>query len=211
MKSALSVDKEGREINPTTDFNERLNRIESRLTQLESGRIILEEREIPSAKGEIKGKTYLQTPDGGVIKEVRIGICDACGRRGEEFNICVSCGHKLCEGCSVSYRRKIYCRDCLSELLPLTKEEYKILLGISKGITTISELNKLTKIRKAEVRAYIESLTEKEFIEKASFLFFSNMKVLEKGLEALTVYRQVYGRDEDVIQFESEVVESENI
>jgi hypothetical protein len=195
----------------STDINERLNRIEARSTQLESGRIILEEREIPSAEGELKGKTYFQTPDGGVIKEVRIGICDECGRRGEEFNICVSCGHKLCEGCSVSYRRKIYCRNCLSELLPLAKEEYKVLLGIFHGLKTIEELNKVTKIKEAEIRAYIESLARKEFIENSSFLFFLDVKMLEKGLEALTVYRQVYGKDEDVVQLESEVVKSENI
>jgi hypothetical protein len=69
----------------------------------------------------------------------------------------------------------------------------------------------VTKIKREDIRAYIESLARKEFIENSSFLFFLDVKMLEKGLEALTVYRQVYGKDEDVVQLESEVVKSENI
>jgi hypothetical protein len=193
-------------------LNNRISEVELRLDRVEGNRIIFDERKIMAREREIDGKTYFSTPNGGILKEVRIPFCDVCGRKEEDFNICTSCHHKICNSCSISYRNQIYCKYCLSEILPLTKEEYKVLLGIFHGLKTIEELNKVTKIKEAEIRACIESLTKKEFIENSSFLFFFDVKILEKGLEALTVYRQLYGREEDVIQLESEVMaRSENI
>ena len=187
-------------------LNERINRLEDKLTQLEYNKLILEERKLPAGLGEFAGKRYSRTADGGVVKEIRIGVCDICGRRSEEFNICVKCGRKLCELCSISFRNEIVCRDCLAALLPLTKQEYKILFAISKGINSPEDLAEFTKIKRNEVKVCIKSLAEKELIENSTFLFFSELKILDKGLEALAVYKQVYGKDEDVIQLEYEVM-----
>lgn len=185
-----------------TEILRKLNEIEFRINQLETGRVILEERKIPANLGELEGKTYYQTASGGIQKEVRVGVCDLCGRNADHFNICVGCGRKLCEDCSIIYRNKVYCKDCLYGLLPLTKEEYKVLLAVSNGIKSLDDLTELTKMKRSEVKSCIKSLTEKEIIEDSTFLFFSDLKILDKGMEALAAYRQVYGRDEDVIQLE---------
>jgi len=195
----------------TEDILKKLSEIESRLARLEAGKVILEERKIPADVGELEGKTYYQTANGGIQKEIRVGVCDICGRSADSFNICVLCGRKLCENCSIVYRNQIYCRDCLHELLPLSKEEYKVLLAISKGIRALDELAEITKTKRAEVKACIKSLTERELIKNSSFLFFSDLKILGKGLEALATYRQVYGRDEDIVQLESEVEAIESV
>jgi DNA-binding IclR family transcriptional regulator len=84
--------------------------------------------------------------------------------------------------------------------LPLTREEYKVLVAIANGLRSVEEIAEATKLRKENVRACEESLIEKGLIERKGFLFFSEPSTLEKGLEAITTYRQVYGEGRDTKQ-----------
>ncbi len=190
-------------------MSKKLTEIESRLNLLESGKVILEERKIPSDLGEFEGKTYFQTVNGGIVKEIRVGICDLCGRKDENFNICVQCERKLCKNCSILFQNQILCKECLNNVLPLSKQEFKVILAITYGVKNIDELMRLTRIKHDEIKACIRSLTEKELIKNSSFLFFLDLEILDKGLEALSAYKQVYGKDEDVISLESEVIKKD--
>jgi len=177
-------------------LTEKISEIEERLSQLESGKIILEERKIPSKEGELEGRTYFSTSTGGVIKEIRIGVCDICGRKSDEFDICVSCKRKLCKECSIIYENQVYCKDCLYEKLPINKEEYKVLLYISRGFEDVEDIINATNLRKETVLSCIKSLSDKGYIQISSFLFFSDINVLDSGFEALKTYSKVYAKDE---------------
>ena len=181
---------------------DRLEHLEARLSRLESQRLVLEERRVASREGELEGKTYLSLPDGGLIKETRVPFCDVCGKQTEKFNLCKGCGRKLCSSCSMLYKNRVYCPDCLNELLPLTKEEYKVLASLANGLKDLKKIAEISSIRIEEVRACLKSMLDKSLIEEEGFLFFTDFTVLDKGLEALATYRQVYGNEEDVTSFE---------
>jgi hypothetical protein len=187
-------------------LNERIGQVESRLIQLESSKVILEEKKVIAKEKELEGKTYITTGDGGILKEIRVGVCDSCGRNSERFNACPSCGDKLCEECSILFHGRIYCANCLNEEIPLTKQEYKILtVKVDADGMGLNEIADLTKMKKDDTREYAKSLIDKGMMEKKEFLFFSDTKVLDKGLEVLAAYRQVYGKEEDVIALETEL------
>jgi len=187
-------------------LNERLDGIETRLSQIESSKVILDEKKIIAREKELEGKTYFQTGDGGVVKEIRIPVCDVCGRGSEKYNVCISCGRKLCEACSILFQNRVHCLDCLNERLPLTKQEYKLLTAIANGVR-LDEFVDLAKMKKDEIKAFEKSLVEKQLIEKKGFLLFYETAILDRGLEAISAYRQVYGNEEDVIIFEEELRE----
>jgi len=185
-------------------LNERLSTIERRLNQLDMSKIVLDEKKIVARKGELEGKTYLSNENGGVIKEVRVPVCDSCGVSCDKFNSCTICQKKLCPSCSIIYQEKICCSDCLNETIPLTKQEYKVLTAIA-SILQPSDIEGVSGLRSSDVEDCIVSLAKKQMIENKGFLFFNETKILEKGLEALNVYSQVYDKEGDVQAFESEL------
>lgn len=187
-------------------LNERMNQMDSRLDQIESSKLVLEERKIIAGEKELEGKTYLSRQDGGIIKEVRVGVCDVCGKRCSEFNACTNCGRKLDEACSIVFRNKVYCADCLNQIVPLSKQEYMLLEGIARDVP-LKALGNISKIKEDELKACENSLAEKRLIEQKGFLFFQETKILDTGLEALDVYTQVYsnGKQGDVTGFEEEL------
>lgn len=173
-------------------LNDRISKIEFRLAQLEYGNVILEETKVPSKRGEIEGKSYLNLPNGGIAKVVRVSFCDHCGRKATEFNICTKCGNKLCSRCFLVFRNKIYCLDCLKEILPLEKQEYQVLAAISNGIKSSKEISEILKIKKKDVIECKEVLSDYGLIERKGLLRFSDISVTNLGLEVLETYRKVY-------------------
>lgn len=184
---------------------EKLGDIEKKIDQNQT-RVMMEETTTIADEGEWGGKSYFQqAADGGIIKQIRIPVCDICGRRSENFNSCTQCRKKICPDCSIMYLNRIFCLDCLQELLPLTKQEYKVLMMISCGINDSHLISSVTRIKREEVGACKQRLKVKGFIKVSGFLFFTETEVLEKGIEALNVYSRVYGKEEDVLKFESEL------
>ena len=173
-------------------LNDRISKIESRLAQLESSNIILEETKVPTRQGEIEGKSYLNLPNGGIAKIIRVSFCDDCGRKTNEFDICTKCGKKLCKYCFLIFRNRIYCLDCLKEILPLEKQEYQVLAAISDGIKTSREISDTLKIKRKDVIECKKVLLDKGLIERKGLLRFSDILVTNLGLEVLETYRKVY-------------------
>jgi len=183
---------------------EKLREVEKKIEQKQT-HVVLEETSTIAKEKEWGGKSYIQQTNGGVVKHVRIPVCDICGRISEKFSSCTQCRKKLCPDCSIVYLTKIFCIECLQELLPLTKQEYKILIAIFHGINDNGSISKVTKIDREEVNLHKRSLKEKGFITVKGFLFFTQTQISEKGIEALYVYDRIYGKDEDVIFLESEL------
>jgi hypothetical protein len=186
-------------------LNDKIDRIEITLSEIGLNKIVLDEHKVFAKEGELEGKTYASTIDGGLIKQTRIPVCDFCGAKSEEFNACISCGKKLCNNCKILFEKRIYCVDCLKEILPLTKQEYKVLVAIANKLRSLDEITMVTKIKKDWIREYKKNLEKNELIGSKGFLFFKETDVLDKGLEAIAAYRQVYGDEEDVALFEEEL------
>ncbi|MDW8034031.1 MAG: hypothetical protein RMI79_03730 [Nitrososphaerota archaeon] len=189
----------------------RLDEIEQKLGQ---GNIILEDRKEIARNGELENRTYYATPDGGVIKTTRLRIyCDWCGRRNENFDNCVCCGKQLCRDCSVYFESRILCPECIENLHPLGKEEFKVLKTIASGIKDPPRVASVTGIKKELVGKYIKSLEVKGLIRKEGFFPFYELSLLDKGIEVLAAYEQILRNHKDIAAFEEvlEGVLSENV
>ncbi len=184
---------------------ERLKDLEKKVDQNQT-HVIMEEISTIANEKEWGGKSYLRQPtDGGIIKHIRIPVCDICGRSSDQFSSCTQCKKKLCPDCSIIYLNRVFCIDCLQELIPLTKQEYKILRAISYGVHDTNSISSVTRINQEEVCLYKRSLKERGFITIRGFLLFTETQLSEKGVEALSVYDKVYGKEEDVAVFDSEL------
>ena len=187
---------------------EVLEKIADILKKIESEkeRIILDERKLASQPKEIEAKVYTALPEGGILKRIFIPVCDYCGSRLDgNFYICSNCHRKLCFNCAYKYHQVFLCLDCLQKLLPLDKQEYKILFVISNGFTEIKRISEITKIRIEEVTDRIKNLIESGMLERKGVSIFSTLSLTDKGLEALGVYEKAYGKDADVIQLTEEI------
>ena len=191
----------------------RLNGLEERLNKLESSQSsqsfqpVLQESSIPESFGLLGGRTILQS-SAGLQKIVRIPCCDICGARlNDEFKICDRCRRKLCKECSIIYENKVCCIECLKEIIPLTKEAYKVLLCIANGITNTKVLAELVKLRESDVEELLEGLVKLELVKKEGLFVFSNFKITHQGIVAICAYKQAYGKDEDVTLLCKEVRE----
>jgi hypothetical protein len=187
-----------------------LRRINKRLDELERkiefGRIILEDRKEEANEGELDNKVYYSTPDGGIIKTTKVRMfCDWCGRRNDNFDMCVVCGKKICNECSIHFEGKILCPECLGTLHPLSKEEFKVLKSLASEIKDLDTIATLARIKIDKVRKCVRSLIEKGLIQKEGFFPFYEINLLDQGVEVLNAYEQVFQRYEDVAIFEKEL------
>jgi hypothetical protein len=190
-----------------TQFDTRLSTIENRLSQLESGRnVILNEQRVIERAGRLGGKTFLTSPTGGIEREIRIPICDVCGSRiNEAFIICQGCGRKLCINCAIAYQNTNLCVACLRNLIPLTKQTFKVLVCIANGIDSADAIAKITHIPKDDVRKCRNLLTVLGLVLKKGVSIFSKICISDNGLDAICAYRQVFGKNDDIIQFDIEL------
>jgi len=188
-------------------FDTRLNSIENRLGQLESNRnIILDERRVAERPGHLGGRTIYSSPTGGIEREFKVLTCDTCGRRiEEEFIICQECGRKLCDSCAISYQNTNLCVNCLRNVIPLTKQAYKVLVALANEVQDVRTISKITRMIKDDVVNARNHLLALRLIMKRGFSIFSEVRITDSGLEAIGAYRQVFGQDDDVIQFDIEL------
>jgi len=173
---------------------QKISELKPKIDEMIEGSIIFEETKVPARQGEFEGKTYSYLPNGGLVKEIRISVCDECGRKGEELDICSKCGKKVCINCSLIFRNKIYCKECMSQIIPLEKEDYEILKAIYEGNKSLIKISRVTKINKEKVREIRRNLLELGLIEKKGVLFFATYELTELGEEALETYSKIYDR-----------------
>lgn len=178
----------------------------------ENSKPVLEEHAIPEGRSRLGGKSLQSTPDGKLERTTFLVTCDYCGRYPlKEFVICKSCRGKLCDSCLVRFDGRSYCRACLMEMLPLSRNSFKVLLCVKRGIESAGKISDVTRIRKDEVKASLALLAELKLIETKGLLVFLERKLTAEGVHALSAYRRVYGDDEDVLEVKEKLaVEVEN-
>jgi DNA-binding MarR family transcriptional regulator len=183
-----------------TEFDERLNR-------LETSQALMIEQRIPAEIGQLGGKTLSTSVTGAVQRRISLSFCDSCGKRTEEANLilCYTCSHKVCKSCLVKLDVDFLCVQCLNNRVPLSKEEFKVLAVVTNEIEKVSEIGKITKMGKDDVRATISDLQQRNLVKKKGILLTSRLEVTHDGLEAYGAYRSVYDANEDLKQFYNEL------
>jgi len=166
-----------------------------------SENIILEEKHIPEKDRAIHRRIFLSSDSGQVKKIITHPICEVCGNLlSASFTICQTCGRRICSSCLVRYNGKIFCTNCLLEMIPLDKKDFKLLFLLTYQINRIREITELSGMTKEEVLNSLEKLIGYKFVLKRGFLFFSEIIPSEDGLSVLASYSKVYGNEEDVIK-----------
>jgi len=166
----------------------------------------LDERTVAESARHLGGRTIYAAPAGGIQREIRVLTCDTCGRRmEEEFIICQGCERKICNSCAIRYQNTHLCVNCLGNHIPLTKQAYKVLVAIANDVTDVRTISKITKIVKDDVVNWRNSLLALGLVVKRGILFFSEVCITDSGLDAIGAYRQVFGEDGDIIQFDIEL------
>ena len=195
-------------------IDNRLTQVESRLSQLENQnerpQTIFSEKHVVEAAGLLGGRELLTSPvDNRIMRVTRQPVCDSCGKAlkidEKEFSICHSCGRKLCQQCGIKYTNTHYCVDCLRRLLPLNKGSYKILVAVANEVTRASIISELTKMPRKNVESCLTELLNANLTVKKGVAIFSKRSVTDLGLEAIAAFREVYGSDDDIAQFDLEL------
>ena len=100
-----------------------------------------------------------------------------------------------------------YCRRCLQEVLPLSRNSYKVLVCINAEIDDVKDIADLTKLDKESVKTTIALLAESKFVNVSGMLVFLKRKITADGVRTLKVYSKVYGEDEDVAEVDEKISE----
>ena len=175
----------------------KLDEIESRLSGLESGngskKIMIEERTEISEEGNLES-SEMAKENSKIVKTKRILVCDYCGKQITAISsICKKCGKKLCEKCSIDFRRQVICPQDLRSVYPLSRTAFKVLLMVANGITSTGLIHRISGISGKEAKDIIRYLWNAGFVEKS---IFSGLKISETGLEAISAYGQLFGRED---------------
>jgi hypothetical protein len=103
-----------------------------------------------------------------------------------------------------------YCRQHLIEIFPLSRNGYKVLMCIEAGLDDVAEIHDTTRIAKDDVKASLAFLLERKLINTSGLFRFLERKITADGLHALSVYRNVYGKEEDVRAVEQQLNGEDN-
>jgi hypothetical protein len=174
-------------------------------------RRILEEHIAPEFRGVFGGKAIEITPDGQLQRTTFVTLCDDCGAYPlNSFTLCRQCRKRLCSECSTKVDGACYCLQHLPEVIPMTRNSFKILCCINSGIDSVQEICKITKLGKDDVKRSIVSLVELKYIATKNLLTFFTRKITADGIRAVGVWSGVFSKDEDVIVVLSDLAEVNN-
>lgn len=173
-------------------------------------RPVIEEHTIAERRGMLGGRILETTAEGKLQRTVLVATCEGCGLYPlDSFVMCVSCHRRLCSDCSVKMNGIPYCRPHLMEILPLSRNGYKVLMCVEAGIDDAAEIHEITKIPKDDVKASLSFLIERKLISTSGLFAFLRREITADGMQALSVYKNVYGNEEDAKQVEEELSEED--
>jgi hypothetical protein len=180
----------------------------------EEGRRLVEEHVIAERRGMLGGRALETTEEGKLQRTVFVATCERCGRYPLDTHVvCFSCRARLCEdgpqSCSHRWNGVPYCRRCLMEVLPLSRNGYKILLCLEAGVDNAAEIHEITKISKEEVKASLSFLIERKLISSSGLFAFLSREITADGMQALSVYKNVYGNEEDAKDVQQQLAEED--
>jgi hypothetical protein len=185
----------------------RLSQMESRQPQPTRQPSLLNEVKVPERKtGFLGGRTVSMSPDGGLERRIKVGVCDVCGKvLGEDFSVCGKCGRKLDQDCVKVFKAQRICFECLRVMVPLQPRDYLMLACVANNVTDVGTLSKLTKIPRDHVRTSIGDLLSARLIEKKGMLVFSELQITDEGMNAFSAYRGVFGEDYESLVLDREL------
>jgi hypothetical protein len=171
----------------------------------EEGRSLIEEHTIAERRGMLGGRSLETTAEGKLQRTIFAANCEECGLFPlQRFVTCV-CQKRLCLNCAVKMNGITYCREHLMDVLPLSRNGYKALVCIQAGVDDVSGIHDVTRIPTDDVKASLAFLLERKLISKSGLFTFLQRKITAEGLHALSVYRNVYGKEEDVRAVEQQL------
>lgn len=163
---------------------------------------ILEERLVPTNSPVIR-KTYTSSPE--TVKELQVPYCAGCGSklRLDQIIWC-PCGRSTCGDCVFWLDGRVVCRICIHEPngMPLSKPAFLVLFGIHNGNL---QLRDTTHLPDDVLKAAFDELDSGRFLEARGFSIFRQWILTHRGISAVSVYTQVYGKDGDFIQLLNEL------
>jgi len=171
-------------------------------------RDILEEIVIPEDEHVLTSKRYSATAAGTVLKEIRVGFCDWCGRRlGENDRtiICCMCRRKLCESpsCALVLDGRNHCPEHAQQSLPISRLQWKVIHGLVNSLS-LDEIRDLTRTKRNDLVPALDQLKASGYVEKKGISLFSRYEVLDRGVLAWRTYCGAFA-DSDTAYFVSEV------
>ena len=93
------------------------------------------------------------------------------------------------------------------EILPVSRNSYKVLLCVKSGIDDATKIRDTTKMSKDEVKGSLAFLVERKFISSSGLFAFLKREITAEGTHALSVYKNVYSKEEDVSEVQQQIVE----
>ena len=167
-----------------------------------------EEHAVVERRGLLGGKK-IETNAGKINRTTFLMACDFCGKYPlENFVLCRTCGCKLCvSDCSTKVDGVPYCRPHLGNVLPLTRNGYKIQLCIKDEIESVSQISKICRLDKDDVKSSLAVLRELKYITESGILSFLSRKITGDGIRVLSVYSKIFDADEDVADVKNKLKE----
>lgn len=159
-------------------------------------KILIEERDY-AAPPKSLGST-VTIDDNGINRVQNFKpYCDSCGEELEKAVICLEGGEKICSNCVVAYEHSRSCKDCYHKKYNLEKKGYKILFLIECGFNTVTDIHRLTKIPKPEIKETIASFlnANSKLVRKKGLRYY---EVTEHAIRIMVGYTQIYDEDSDI-------------
>jgi hypothetical protein len=171
-------------------------------------RPLIEEHAISERRGFLGGKRLGTDSEGKFQKTTFSVVCCNCGKYPlESFRMCRKCQGALCDECVTQWDGRPYCLSHLLEIIPISAKTFKVMLCIQAGIRSAGRISDVTRIAKDEINASLALLRELKLVKSSGMLAFLERKVTADGMRALSAYRKVYGKDDDVLEVENELAE----
>lgn len=170
----------------------------------------LEEHAVVEHRGLLGGKRLETNSGKSLERTVFLMTCDYCGKYPlESFVLCRTDGAKLCCDCSFKFDGIPYCRPHLAEVLPLSRNGYKVLLCINAEVESASKIAEICRLDKDAVKNSLAVLVEAKYIATLGILGFLSRKITADGIRVLSIYSKVFRGDEDVAEVKNRLKEED--
>jgi hypothetical protein len=157
------------------------------------------------------GGRKIETRQGKLERLSYLVACDYCGKHPlQTFLLCSVDREKLCDDCYVKVDGKAYCRTHLADVLPLSRNGYKVLLCAKAEIESVSKIAEMCRLDKDDVKLSLAVLAEMKYVNTSGILAFLSRKITGEGIRVLSVYSKLFDADEDVVEVKNRLQEEDN-
>lgn len=130
-------------------------------------------------------------------------ICEICGKENlESHKKCDKHQFLLCNKCTIIVDKKILCPEEIREMIPISRDQFKILLVIINEIKNKKDIENITKISSEKISKLIQILLDNEFLIDDK----NNLVVSHNGELAIRLYSQFFGDEKEMDELDEEVI-----